>query len=203
MSLVVLALLAATVIGWLRGGSVDRLGSVPLRSPRLVLLAFGVQLAGTLVGGPLYPVGLAASAGLVVAFLVRNRTIRGTGLVALGLLANAFVVGANGAMPVSTHAAGLAGVSTQSIVRGADPRHEMAGDGTHLPWLADIVPVAFPLRPEVVSPGDVLVTAGAAQLVVVGMTRRSAPARSSGTARRVLPPVGRARLRPVRNWTSK
>jgi hypothetical protein len=100
--------------------------------------------------------------------------VRGTGLVAVGLLANALVVGLNGAMPVSDAALGRAGVSTQDIVSGEDPRHELAGQGTRLRSVGDVIPVALPLRPEVVSPGDVLVAAGLAQLVVVGMRRRVA-----------------------------
>src|SRR5688500_6907010 len=192
MALLLTALLVALAIGRACGGSLDRLGSLPLRSRQLVLLAFAAQVVGTVVGGPAYPVGLAASAGLAVGFLARNRAVRGTGLVALGLLANALVVVANGAMPVSRSAAELAGVATTGIAAGADPRHELAGAGTRLPWLADVVPVALPLRPEVVIPGDVLVVAGAAQLVVVGMMRRP-----RGRPRRALPPPGRpATTRP-------
>jgi hypothetical protein len=47
-----------------------------------------------------------------------------------------------------------------------------AGPATRLPWLGYFVPVPLPLLPQVVSPGDVLVAAGAAQLVVTGMLRR-------------------------------
>lgn len=190
MSLAVVALVVAVAIGWLRGGSLDRLGALRLRSRRLLVLAFLAQLAAAVVGGPLHPVGLAASGALVVAFLLRNRGIRGTGLLALGLLANAVVVAANGAMPVSTSAAGRAGVTTQPILAGADRRHELAGADTRLRWLSDVIPVPLPLRPAVVSAGDVLVAAGAAQLVVVGMApgpvRR---AQGKGRPRPALPPL--------------
>jgi hypothetical protein len=202
VSLVVVVLLVALAVGRVAGGSLERLGTLPLRSRRLVLLAVVVQLAGVVVGGPAHPVALAVSAGLVIAFLVRNRGVRGTGLVALGLLANALVVGANGAMPVSADAAGRAGVSTQDLVAGTDPRHELAGPSTPLPWLGDVIPVPLPVRPEVVSPGDVLVAAGVAQLVVAGMLRpRRAvpplpPVDNKGRQRRALPPLGDASVRP-------
>lgn len=197
MSLVVVTLLVALSIGRLLGGSLDRLGGLPLRSRALVVAALLAQLCGTVVGGPLYPVGLLCSAGLVVAFLVRNIGVRGTGLLALGFAANALVVAVNGAMPVSVEAAGRAGVSTQDVVVGSDPRHELAGPQTRLPWLADVVPVPLPLRPEVVSPGDVLVAAGAAQLVLLGMLaarpRVVPPAAAAGPPqrrqRRALPPL--------------
>lgn len=207
MLLVLLVVLVALVVGRLAGGTLARLGAVPLRRRRLVVLALAAQLLGALVGGPAHALGLAASAGLVVAFLVRNRGVRGTGLIALGLLANALVVGANGAMPVSEDAAARAGAPIGSLLAGADPRHELAGPGTRLRLLADVVPVPLPRFPVVVSAGDVLVAAGAAQLVVAGMLRQrpvprlplptpvpaGAPAGSSsgngeGRQRRALPP---------------
>jgi hypothetical protein len=171
------ALLVAVVAGWLTGGSLDRLGSLPLRSRRLVWSAFAAQAVGAIVGGPVYAVGLAVSAVLVAWFLLRNRGIRGTGLVALGLLSNALVVGLNGAMPVSLDAAGRAGTTTQHILAGDDPRHELADRDTRLREIGDIIPVPAPWRPEVVSPGDVLVAAGLAQLVLLGMRTGRGPAK--------------------------
>ena len=190
MSLVLAVLAVALLLGWFGGGSLARLGNVSLRRRRLVLAALLVQVAGSVVGGPFYPVSLVASAVLVVSFLALNRGLRGTGLVALGLLANAVVVGANGAMPVSLDASARAGVSTQALLTGADLRHETSDRRTHLPWLADVVAVPLPLRAEIVSPGDVLVAAGLAQLVVVGMLswRPRVPVDREGRQRRALPP---------------
>ena len=183
-------LTVALLVGWLGGGSLTRLGGVVLRRRRLVVAALFVQASGTVLGGPLYPLALVASAVLVVAFLALNRGLRGTGLVALGLLANALVVGANGAMPVSLDASARAGVSTQALLTGADLRHESSDRRTRLPWLADVVPVPLPVRAEVISPGDVLVAAGLAQLVVVGMLtwRPRVPVDREGRQRRALPP---------------
>lgn len=172
-------LLAALALGYALGGSLGRLGDLPLRRGALVVAALAAQLAGGVLsrsgstaGEVAYPVGLVLSAALVGLFLVLNRGVRGTGLVALGLLSNALVVGLNGAMPVSADASGRAGISTQDLLSGADPRHELAGRDTSLEPLADVIPVLLPRHPEVVSAGDVLVAAGLAQLVVVGMTRR-------------------------------
>jgi len=169
MVLAIVALLVAVALGVATGGSFERLGGISLRARRLVYAAVVVQLVGTLVGGPLYPVGLAVSAALVAGFLLRNRGIRGTGLLAIGLLSNAVVVGLNGAMPVSEAAAGRAGTTTQDILTGADARHELADRDTRLRVLGDVVPVPVPWRPEVVSPGDIAVAAGLAQLVLLGM----------------------------------
>ena len=186
MLFAVVVLLVALLVGFAAGGRLERLGELGLHEGRLVVVALLVQVAGGVVGGAAYPLGLAVSAALVLAFLARNRGVRGTGLVGLGLLANALVVGLNGAMPVDPEASGRARISTQDILSGADPRHEISDDGTALPWLGDVIPVLLPGRPEVVSPGDVLVAAGLAQLVVVGMaaTRPSPPGPSRAVPRR-------------------
>ena len=172
MILAAAAVVVALALGLLLGGSADRLGRLPLRRRELVWAAAGAQVAAALGGGPLYPVGLAASAVLMAVFLVLNRGLRGTGLLALGLVCNAVVVGLNGAMPVSVTAAARAGTTTLAIRTGRDLRHELAGPATRLRWLGDVLPVPFPVRPEVVSPGDVLVAAGLAQLVLVGLQPR-------------------------------
>lgn len=170
-------LLGALALGWARGGSLDRLGHLPLRQKRLVVGALLLQVLGGLAGGWRYPLGLALSALLVAVFLVLNRGLRGTGLIAAGLLLNALVVGVNGAMPVSADAMGRARLSTQDILSGADPRHELIDDRTRLGLIADRVPVYLPGHPEIVSTGDVLVAAGLAELVVVGMGTGAGAAR--------------------------
>jgi hypothetical protein len=162
-------LIGALGVGYARGGGLDRLGRLPLRRKRLVVVALAAQVLGGLAGGWRYPLGLAVSALLVAAFLGLNRGIQGTGLVAAGLLVNALVVGVNGAMPVSGEAMGRARLSTQDIISGADPRHELLGADTHLGLISDRIPVLLPGRPEIVSAGDVLVAAGLAELVVLGM----------------------------------
>lgn len=192
MSLVVVVLAVALALGWLRGGSLDRLGAVPLRARALVVLALLVQLVGTVVGGPVHPAGLALSAVLVVAFLVRNRGLRGTGLVALGLLSNAVVVGLNGAMPVRLEAAVRAGTGVQAVVLG-DSRHELEGPATRLRLLGDVIPVPLPVRPEVVSVGDVLVAAGIGRLAALGMLSGAGAPRPKGVRTRSRPSFRGAR----------
>jgi hypothetical protein len=177
VSLVLVVLLCAGLLARVCGGSLDRLAALPLRRRRLVAAALAVQALGAVVGGPFHAVGLAGSAVLVAAFLAVNRGVRGVGLVALGLGANALVVALNGAMPVSPDAAARAGVTLDDVAAGLDGRHLVADGTTRLPLLGDVVPVLLPLRPEVVSPGDVLVASGLAQLVVVGMLAGRAPSR--------------------------
>jgi hypothetical protein len=177
MGLAVLVLAGAGLLGFVLGGSISPLATLPLRGRGLVVVAVVAQAAGGLAAwaadsSAAYALGLTASALAALGFCLRNLHVRGVPLVTLGLLLNATVVLANGAMPVSTTAASRAGTSTASIAAGSDPRHVLAGDATTLRALGDIVPVPLPLQPEVASPGDVLVAAGLAELLCLGMRRR-------------------------------
>lgn len=187
MVLALVVLLVALGLGLLLGGRVTRLAGLPLRRTWLVPVALVVQAGGALLGLRL---SLAPAFALVGVFLIVNRGVRGLPLVGLGLLANSLVIGLNAAMPVSLSATAVAGISTQDILTGADSRHVVADGTTHLRWLGDVVPVLLPVHPEVVSPGDVLVAAGLAELVVVGMLPAPVPAppvRSVRTLEAVVP----------------
>jgi hypothetical protein len=177
MGLAVLALAGAGLLGFVLGGSVSSLSTLPLRSRWLVGLAVAAQVGGSVTAwaadsSTAYATGLAASALAALGFCLRNLRVRGVPLVTLGLLLNAVVVGLNGAMPVSIAAAARAGAPITSIAAGTDPRHVVAGGGTTLRTLGDVVAVPLPLRPEVASPGDVLVAAGLGELLCLGMRRR-------------------------------
>jgi hypothetical protein len=114
---------------------------------------------------------LSGLAWLTIAFYAWvNRAVQGLALVAVGLAANAMVLLLNGAMPLSLAAAERAGADSSALLIPTE-RVELGPD-TLLPWLGKTVPIAFPPRPEVVSPGDVAVAAGLALAVTVGMTGR-------------------------------
>jgi hypothetical protein len=188
VGLAIVALVGAVAVGYALGGDWARLSALRLRRRRLVVAAILAQAGGAMVGvlgvadpRRSYVGGLAASALCAAAFCARNLRVAGVPLVTAGLVCNALVVALNGAMPVSIVAALHAGVPITRIAAGEDPRHDIAGTGTHWRVLGDVIPVPLPWRPEVVSPGDVLVAAGLAELVVVGMLRR----RYAGTGRDV------------------
>jgi hypothetical protein len=179
VGLAVIALVGAVAVGYALGGSWSRLTGLHLRWRRFVVAAVIAQLGGAAVGvlgygdpRRAYVVGLAASALCATAFCVRNLRVAGVPLVTIGLISNAVVVAANGAMPVSVAAAARADVPVVDIAAGRDSRHEIAGDGTALRVLGDVIPVPLPVRSEVVSPGDALVASGLAELIVIGMLRR-------------------------------
>jgi hypothetical protein len=178
MTLALLALAAGVVAGYARGGGLARLATLRPQRNRLLVTAFGLHALGVLGGWlwePLLPTLVGLSGLLLAYYAWVNRAIHGAALIAVGLAANALVLLANGAMPVSESAATRAGADPGTVLAAGD--HEPAADDTRFAWLGKVVPVAFPPRPEVVSPGDVSIAAGVAVLVGMGLTGRRAPAR--------------------------
>jgi hypothetical protein len=173
MTLAVIALAAGLLIGYARGGGLVRLTTLrPVRN-RLVLTGVGLYVIGVLFGWMWEP-ALALFAGLALIvwgfYAWLNRAIHGAALVGVGLAANAVVLLVNGAIPVSADAATRAGADPIAAV-SAD-NHEATDPDTRLAWLGKTIPVAFPPRPEVVSPGDVAVAAGLAVALCMGLTGR-------------------------------
>lgn len=145
------------------------LARVRLRAVRLLVAAAVVQGVTSLLApgsGLARLTALVLTTALVGLFVVGNRRVAGTPLIGLGLLLNVLVVGVNAAMPVSVAAAHRAGMSEADLGLGADAMRERLTSSTWLPWLGDVVPVALPWRPQVVSVGDVLVAAGVGLLLV-------------------------------------
>jgi len=168
-----LGLLAATLIGG------ARLASLRLRAVRLLVAAAAVQVGTSALApgsGAARLAALVLTALLVGLFVVGNRHVAGTPLIGAGLLLNVLVVATNGAMPVSLSAASDAGLSRADLGLARDAMREPVDDRTRLPLLGDVVPVSLPWRPQVVSPGDVLVAAGVG-LLLVASGRRQAPSR--------------------------
>lgn len=167
---VVLVLLVASLAvtaGLLTGPGA--LPSLRLRAVRLLVAAAVVQLAaGTVAPGStaVRVFALVCTVVLVGLFVYGNSAVPGVPLIALGLLLNVLVITANAAMPVSLSAAARAGLSRADLGLGADALRERETTATRLRLLGDVVPVALPVRPQVVSPGDVLVAAGVGLLLL-------------------------------------
>jgi hypothetical protein len=173
-------LVGAAAVGLATGGRLAGFTTLRLRGVWYVVVAIiaqalAAELASATDSADLYLSALAVSAAAALVFCLLNWQLAGVALVTAGLIANALVVGLNGAMPVSIFAASRAGVSIESIAAGNDPRHTVAGYGSTWRCLGDVIPVPLPGFPEVISPGDVLVAAGLGELMVVVMRRRPAP----------------------------
>ncbi|MDX6247636.1 MAG: hypothetical protein QOF10_996 [Kribbellaceae bacterium] len=163
--LVLLVMVLAAGAALLTGGRFNRLADNSLIGLHWLAAAATGQILGSVTGGIAYPVGLIGSAACIAVFLRLNLVRPGVALLALGFASNALVVALNGAMPVSSEALARAGLD-QFV---EDPRHELSAVQTLLPWLGDVVPVALPGLGQAVSPGDVLIAAGAGLLLYAGM----------------------------------
>jgi uncharacterized protein DUF5317 len=179
----------ALVVGLAMGGSRDRLRQYRVRWWPLAFAALAIQL-------PLYsppfnawpavvslgPIATIATTSLVLAMLIRNvvDAPRAAGiLAALGLTLNLTVIVANGGWmpradqlaPRLMDRAGVAGALTNTAPIMADSK---------LAWLGDIVPQPdwVPLA-NLVSPGDLLLSIGAAWWAFALTRRRPAAAWST------------------------
>ncbi|MGZ0151946.1 DUF5317 domain-containing protein [Kribbella sp. WER1] len=166
MLLVLLVMVLAAGAALATGGRFGRLAGNTLTGVHWLAAAAIGQLLGSIVGGTAYPIGLVGSAICIAVFLRQNLRRPGVGLLALGFFSNAVVVALNGAMPVSLRALERAGVGGTPVT---DARHEVADATTTLPWLGDVVPVALPGLGQAISPGDLLIAAGAGLLLYAGM----------------------------------
>ena len=152
------------------GGSWRQLSSIPLRwgaAAALSLLAQVVIISVLPDGHPLLHETVHVASYLpLLAFFVINRRIWAMPVVGLGTVANLVAICANGGvMPASTaalHAAGMA-PTTHGFMNSAPVAH------ARLAWLGDVfaTPARMPLH-NVFSVGDVLITLGAALVILHG-----------------------------------
>ena len=180
---VLYALPVGIALGYLLGGRLEALGDLRFRWAPLAIAGLIVQIAlfaepvATSVGQAGPPIYIASTAAVLVA-VVRNRTLPGMLVTALGAASNLVAIIANGGvMPASPEAiAGLGpggeGFSNSVVV--ADPALRPLTDVFVLPaW----VPFA-----NVFSVGDVLIGIGVALVIAFGMRGQRPLAVRRGTS---------------------
>jgi Family of unknown function (DUF5317) len=170
MPLVVVAVGAGVVAGWIRGGRLRFVAGARLRSAGLLLAGALCELVGSRWASGSAGTGLLiAGYVLLIAFALRNLAVAGMILVAFGLLANLTVIAVDGGMPVRGLPAGAPG----------GPRHHPVRPGDHLVGLADVIHLA-PIG-ETVSAGDMVLALGVATAVSELMRPRRRVANRSGS----------------------
>lgn len=165
-------LLIALVAGLVTGGSIARLAQIRLNYEAVFILAFVVQSVAPLVlrsqsfrpdillyGAWMIPTLLCAAVAAV------NGRRPGMWVLALGLVLNLVVVGANAGMPVSVQVAADLGMEAGAFRAALETSwlHVPVHAGTMLAFLGDVIPVPGPdWHKAIVSLGDVLIAGGAA-----------------------------------------
>jgi len=163
--------LAGVVFGYLSGGRLRGLRTIPVRALWLVWLAAAVQFAQYYVPGFHGAPALAVVFGAVLAWLAVNlphwpvaARIAGV-LIVLGASLNGLAIALNGRMPYDARAAAGAGLPA-----GTDtPKNVAVNERTRAVALGDTIPLV-PLR-ALISPGDILIGGGAFAFVLIGMRR--------------------------------
>lgn len=177
--ILLLALGAALLWTWLRGGRAAHVQYITFRAYGLALFAFAVQAVLVYVSLP-EPFGarvhapvLMLSYALLAVFVWQNRRLDGMWLIAAGLGANALVIAVNGGyMPITYEALVAAGKAhlVNSPVAGTlvfgSKDILLPVEETRLWMLSDIfvVPPPFPIS-SIFSAGDALIAAGLFRLV--------------------------------------
>jgi hypothetical protein len=172
VAFIVVAVVAGVAIGYLTGGRLRRIGEASFRLWPLLFIGIALQAVAGAVGDELGVPAILASYACLVVFTVANIHLAGMGVVAVGILMNALVIGANGGMPVRGEAIVAAGIvdhrSDLDTLPFGSKRHLEAEDDRFM-VLADIIPV--PIAEEVLSFGDLVMSVGVAT-VLAGLMRR-------------------------------
>ena len=154
--MLVSALLVGLLVGFVRGGRLQRLAELRPRWWPLFLLAIILRVAASFVLGDGAQWFYTSSLWILALVALRNVALPGGWFMFAGVAANALVVSLNnGAMPVSRDAVQLAGSRFS-----ADHLHQVVDAP---PVLGDVIPV--PVL-GVYSLGDVLLAAGVFVLIV-------------------------------------
>lgn len=130
-----------------------------------VVLAGGVALAAAGTQDEAWVAAMIVVTAALVAVGIVNHAHPGSRLLTAGVVANGLVVIANAGMPVAASAVTALGGDAGAL--GPTGRHQLLTEDTALPWLADTVGVSW--LQVVVSPGDVLLAAGAAVVVATAL----------------------------------
>lgn len=176
-------LAVAVVLSAVRGGRLRNLAYAEITAGWLLFAGLALQFAvnAAAARGWLPDAGLSGwsvllvSQLLVIAFLAANRRLPGVWLVAAGLALNAVVMAANRAMPVDPAAIAALGLDGATVPPG---KHTLMTADTHLPWLADIIPVPW-LR-SILSVGDLVLAVGLLPMTHALMTSPPRPGRTRG-----------------------
>jgi len=159
-SCIVLGIAAGIV--W--GGDWRRLGDLQVRWWGLLLAAVGLRVAGLLIPLDLL-LYLAAIAAVGVVAAINHR-LPGALAIAVGTGLNVAVIAFNGGMPVAADVARDA----DALSFTSDRLHVALTAETHLPFLADVIPLR--IFRNVYSFGDLVIAAGAFWLPFAWLRRR-------------------------------
>jgi hypothetical protein len=179
MSVLVVAIVLGVVLGYVFGGKVGNVRRLRFRWWGLGILALGVQLlplpTGTATSDTVVRTAfLFVSLASLLMFVLLNLRTPAMALVAIGLVANAIVVTANGKMPVTRDALRASGHA--ALVRDAEllgnDRYELSSTDDTFVFLADTIGIPPPFG-VVMSIGDLFIFGGLVLLMAEVMQKQT------------------------------
>jgi hypothetical protein len=176
--LIVTPPLIGVIVGYLLGGRLSGFRTIRVAAIWLLWLAAFVQAAQYYLPGVRHFVEDRVGVPMLVVVFVPVLIWLGINLrtwptamrvagaaIALGAVFNGVAIAANGRMPYSPAMAEAVGLRPGLTT----PKNEPVDTRTRLAFLGDTIPIA-PLR-KIISPGDVLISAGSCAVVVLAMRR--------------------------------
>lgn len=158
MQWILLVLVVAIIVGWLRGGKLRNLTEIRVQAWWLLPFGFFILAGSSFVPNQYHEIAVALvliSYVPLLVFVWLNRDASGIWIAGVGILMNFTVISLNGGMPVLAEAALIAGEAGELVL---DAKHVLLTEATMLPFLADIIP----LPGAVLSLGDVFLAIGVA-----------------------------------------
>lgn len=156
MSWLVAVIAVSVGVSLLRGGKLSNLSEIYARGWWLLFVGFGMQIVANLIPADNREVAvwliLFSYLPLVIVVALNQRQ-PGMWISGIGILMNFTVIALNNGMPVLPEAIELAGGQADMAL---DAKHVVLDGSSHLPFLADIIPMPG----SVISLGDVLLAVG-------------------------------------------
>ena len=177
MMVALVAIAVGLSLGALSGGSVLGLVEVSLRFEWLVLVLFVVQAIsrGRIAGIGASAIGIAVWAFTclaLLAFLSPDVRRPGVWIVGVGIALNMLVVLVNGGMPIILPESAVSSTTVASVAQSMG-FYQMAGPGTVLTALGDVIVLGWGGYRALMSCGDVLLAIGVAVFIVDAMANDS------------------------------
>ena len=147
----------SVTVSLMRGGKLSNLSEMYVRGWWLLIVDFGMQTAADFVNtdNRELAVWLVLLSYLpLLAVVALNQRMPGMWISGIGILMNFTVIALNNGMPILPEAFELAGGTVESLT--LDAKHVILDGTSHLPFLADIIPMPG----SVISMGDVLLAVG-------------------------------------------
>jgi hypothetical protein len=169
------ALIFAVIIGYILKGNIKNLENVDIKKAHLVFISFFIEFfIIIIIRKGIVNIGLFTYMldfimySLLVIFIYLNKNNKYILIMGLGFLLNAIPIFINGgAMPVSTRAAEIAGITLNISKEGL---YSLINGNTRLGFLGDIIPLTFLLH-FAISIGDIIAAVGLMLFIITGMKK--------------------------------